>query len=185
MELNDLKLNWQNAGGAYKSEADVLRMTKIANHPSLKKIRTKLIVETIFLLLFLIVYYDWFDGGKKPFYANMILVAGLLLYIANDIVGYFATAKPISGLNLKLSIGNYFARIKRLAVFSLVFSFLYSVSVIVFFTSVIHFTSEKRFLLLGMSIILLQLMLWSFRVWTRRIKNLKKQIKDFDIGKNK
>jgi hypothetical protein len=185
MELNDLKSNWQNAGGAYKSEADVLRMTKIAHHPSLKKIRVKLIVETIFLLLFLIVYYDWFDGNKKPFYANMILVAGLLLYIANDVVGYFAIAKPISGLNLKLSIGNYFARIKRLAIFSLAFSFLYSISVIIFFTSVIHFTREKRFLLFGLSIILLQLMLWSFRVWTRRIKNLRKQIKDFDIDENK
>src|SRR6187399_1625661 len=113
MELNDLKSNWQNAGGAYKSEADVLRMTKIANHPSLKKIRTKLIVETIFLLVFLVVYYDWFDGGKRPFYANLILVAGLLFYIANDVVGYFAITKPISGLNLKLSIENYFARIKR------------------------------------------------------------------------
>jgi len=185
MELNDLKSNWQNAGGTFKSEADLLNMTKITYHPSLKKIRIKLIVESIFLLLFLVIYYDWFDGDKKPFYANMILVTGLLLYIANDVIGYIAIAKPISGLNLKLSITNYFAKIKRLAILSFTFSFLYSISLIVFFTSVIHFTREKRFLLLGLTVILFQLMFLSFRVWTKRIKSLKQQVIDFDIDENK
>ncbi len=185
MELNDLKSNWQNAGGAFKSEAELLNMAKITHHPSLKKIRIKLIAETIFLLVFLVIYYDWFDGDKKPYYANIVLVTGLLLYIANDIIGYVAIAKPINGLNLKLSITNYFTRIKRLAILSLAFSFLYSISLILFFTSVIHFTREKRFLLLGLAIILFQLMLWSFRVWTNWIKNLKQQVRDFDIDENK
>ncbi|MEO8413097.1 MAG: hypothetical protein ABI472_05530 [Ginsengibacter sp.] len=185
MELDDLKSNWQNAGGYSKSESDLLNMTKLTHHPSLKKIRIKLIAETIFLVLFLVIYYDWFDGDKKPLYANIILATGLLFYIANDMIGYVAIAKPVSGLNLKLSITNYFARIKRLAIFSLIFSFLYSISLIVFFTSVIHFTREKRFLLLGLVIILFQLMFWSFRVWTRRIKSLQQQVKDFDTDDNK
>ena len=185
MELNDLKSNWQNAGGVFKSEIELLNMTKITHHPSLKKIRIKLISEIIFLVLFLIIYYDWFDGDKKPFYANIVLVTGLLLYITNDIIGYVAIAKPISGLNLKLSITNYLAKIKRVAIFSLVFSFFYSVSLIVFFTSVIHFTREKRFLLLGLAIILFQLMFWSFRIWTKWIKSLKQQVRDFDIDENK
>ena len=65
MELTDLKSGWQNAGEAFKNEADLLNMTRITNHPSLKKIRMKLIAETIFLLFFLVIYYDWFDGDKK------------------------------------------------------------------------------------------------------------------------
>ena len=185
MELNDLKSNWKNAGGAFKSESELFNMTKITHHPSLKKIRIKLIAETIFLLVFSVVYYDWFDGDKKPFYANLVLVIGLLLYIANDIIGYISIANPINGINLKLSITNYFARIKRLAIFSMVFSFLYSVSLIVFFTSVIHFTREKRFLLLALAIILFQLMFWSFRIWNNRIKSLKQQVKDFETAENK
>ncbi|MEO8108525.1 MAG: hypothetical protein ABI594_00760 [Ginsengibacter sp.] len=180
MELNDLKSGWQNAGKAFKNETDLLNMTKIANHPALKKIRTKLIAESIFLLLFLIIYYDWFDGDRKPFYANVVLITGLLLYVANDVIGYVSIAKPILGLNLKLSVTNYFARIKRLAIFSLVFSFLYSISLIIFFTSVIHFTREKRLLLVAMAVILFQLMFWSYRVWTKRIKSLKQQLKDLD-----
>lgn len=185
MELNDLKSNWQNAGRTSKSEAELLNMAKITHHPSLRNIRIKLIAETIFLLAFLVIYYDWFDGDKKPLYANIVLTTGLLLYIGNDIIGYVAIAKPISGINLKLSITNYFTRIKRLAILSLAFSFLYSISLIVFFTSVIHFNREKRFLLLGMIIVLLQLIFWSFRVWTMWIKNLKQQVRNFEIDEIK
>jgi hypothetical protein len=184
MELNDLKSNWQNAGGPLKSEGDLLNMTKIIHHPALKKLRIKLIAETIFLLFFLIIYYDWFDGDKKPFYANIVLVTGLLLYIANNVIGYVSLAKPINGLNLKVSVTNYFARVKRLAIISLVFSFLYSISLIVFFTSVIYFTREKRLLLVALAFILFQLMFWSFRMWRRRIKSLKQQVKDFDFDNN-
>ena len=172
MELQDLKSGWQNAGGTFKSETDLLNMTKITNHPSLKKIRRKLIVETIMLMLFLIVYYDWFDGDKKPFYANALLVIGLLLYILNDVIGYISILNPITGLNLKISIKNYLARIKRLSVLSLIFSFLYSISFIVFFASVINFTKEKSFILAGTILVLFQMMLWSYRVWSKWIKKL-------------
>jgi hypothetical protein len=63
MELKDLKPAWQDAGGVFKNEAELQQMMKISNHPSLKKIRTKLIVEIIGLLIFSIIYFDWFDGN--------------------------------------------------------------------------------------------------------------------------
>jgi len=87
MELEDLKSDWQNGLIAEKSEDDLQKMTRITNHPTLKRIRTKLIIETISFVLFLVVYYDWFDGDKKPFYANAFLVVSLLFFIANDVVG--------------------------------------------------------------------------------------------------
>src|SRR5688572_28196063 len=163
MELNDLKPGWQNAGGTLKSEEELKRMTKITNHPSLKRIRIKLIVETIGLVLFLFVYYDWFDGGKKPFYANLLLVSGLLMYILNDVIGYISILKPIRGINLKISFQNYLVRIKRLYFFSLIISFLYSISIIVFFTSVINFTKEKSLLLAGIILVLFQMIFLSFK----------------------
>src|SRR5664279_1488164 len=107
MELNDLKSNWQNAGGASKSECELQKMTKITRSPAIQRIRKKLIIETIALLMFSVVYYDWFDGDKKPVYANVLLLSSVLLYILNDVIGYIAIANPISGLNLKLSIQNY------------------------------------------------------------------------------
>lgn len=181
MELNDLKSGWQNASGAFKSEADLQKMTQITRHPSLKKIRTKLIVETIGLIFFLFVYYDWFDGDKRPFYVNLLLVGSLLLYISNDVIGYVSIARPIRGINLKLSIQNYLMRVKRLSFFSLIISLLYSVSIIVFFTSVINFTKEKRLILAGIIIVLFQMFFLSLKIWTKRINKLKQQVSDFNL----
>ena len=181
MELNDLKSGWQNAGGAFKNEADLQRMTEVTNLPSLKRIRTRLIVETIGLVLFLFIYCDWFDGDKKPFYANLVLVIGIMLYIFNDVIGYISIARPVMETNLKLSIQNYLIKIKRLSVFSLLVSFLYSVSIIIFFTSVINFTKEKGLILVGVIIVLFQMIFLSFKMWTKWIKNLKQQVKDFGL----
>ena len=179
MELEDLKSDWQNGLIAEKSEDDLQKMTRITNHPTLKRIRTKLIIETISFVLFLVVYYDWFDGDKKPFYANAFLVVSLLFFIANDVVGYFSIEKRIEGSNLKTSLEKYLSKIKQLSTLSLICTFLYSISIVVFFTSVIHFTREKSFILVGISIIFIQLMFWSQRIWIRWIKKLEQQVIDF------
>lgn len=181
MELEDLKSDWQQADVAFKSEADLLKMTKIKNHPSVKKIKTKLMVEIIFSVLFLAVYYDWFDGDQKPLYANVLLVSSLLLYIANDVIGYLSIVKGINGLNLKASLGKYLARIRRLSVYSLICTLLYNLSFLLFFSSVIHFTKEKSFLLLFLVIILFQTLFWSQRIWNKWINSLEQQVKDFDL----
>jgi hypothetical protein len=184
MELENLKSGWLTAGSTLKNEADLLKMTKITNHPSLKRVRRKLLIETLLLIFLLVVYYDWFDGDKKPFYANLLLVLGLLLYIANDALGYISLLRPVRGINLKLSIENYLGSVKRLSVFSLVISFLYGISLIVFFASVIDFTREKRLILLGIIITLFQVLLWSARIWNKRIKALRQQVKDLDSNES-
>ena len=181
MELNDLKSGWQKAGGTYKSEANLQRMIKVTNHPSLKKIRIKLIVETIVLVLFLFIYFDWFDGDKKPVYANIVLVISLSLYVFNHVIGYFSITKPIMEANLKLSINYYLLKIKRLSVLSLIISFIYSISIIIYFTSAIYFTKEKGLILVGIIIILFQLIFLSYKIWARWIKDLKQQVDDFNL----
>jgi hypothetical protein len=184
MELFELKSKWQNAGNDLKNETDLLSMTKITSHPTLKKIRMKLITETIFLLIFLVIYYDWFDGDKKSISTNIFLIVSVLSYIFNDIIYYISIEKLISGSNIKNSIQNYLSRIRRLSIFSIGFSFMYGISLIVFFASVISFTREKSFILLGLIIILFQLMFWSNRVWTKRINSLNQHLKYFDHDEN-
>ena len=181
MELEDLKSNWQNATIVEKSESELQKMTKIKNHPTFKRIRTKLIIEIISFILLLVVYYDWFDGDKKPFYANAFLVVSLLFFIANDVVGYFSIVSRVEGSNLKTSLEKYLSKIKRLSIFSLICTFLYSISILVFFTSVIHFNREKNFILLGALIISFQVIFWSRRIWTRWIKKLEQQVGDFKL----
>jgi hypothetical protein len=180
MELNDLKSNWQNAGGTSKSESDLQKMTKIAGSSAMQRLRKKLVIESIALLMFSLVYYDWFDGDKKPVYANVLLLSGVLLYILNDVIGYIAISNPISGLNLKLSIQNYLQRVRHLFMFSLIISVLYGISLLVFFSSVIHFTKEKGLLLAGLIATLSLMYFLSFRIWNSWLTNLRRQAKDFE-----
>jgi phosphotransferase system glucose/maltose/N-acetylglucosamine-specific IIC component len=181
MELNDLKSGWQNAGGAFKSQEDLQRMIKVTNHPSLKKIRTKLIAEIIGLTMFLFIYYDWFDGDQKPLYANLLLLAALLLYICNDVIGYISISIPTMNQNLRLSLQQYLTRIKRLSIFSLIITVLYSTAILIFFSPVIHFTKEKAFILLGCIVVLCQMILISYKTWGKWIRNLKQVISDFNL----
>lgn len=181
MELNEMKSHWQNAGSPSKSEADLQKMTRIMNHPSLKKMKRKLIIESIGLAIFLFVYYDWFDGDKKPFFANMFLAGSLLLYIVNDLIGFISITRLVMGTNLRLSIQNYLKSINRLFVFSMLTALLYSIALVAFFASVINFT-EKKMMVLGAIIIILILMtVLSFNIWNGRIKKLKQQVKDFAL----
>ena len=179
MELNELKSGWQNAGGNYRTEADLERMTKLNQHPTLKRIRTKLIIETILLSFFLVVYYDWFDGDQKPLYANLLLFTGALLYILNDVIGYISLAKPVMKENLRSSVQHLLSKVKRLSMLSLVVSFLYSVCLLTFFLSVITFTKEKSFILLGMILVLVQVTHISYKVWRNWILKLELQVNDF------
>jgi hypothetical protein len=181
MELNDLKSAWRHVNGTEKSVTDLQKMTKIANLPSIKKIRTKLIAEVIGLTLFSFIYYDWFDGDQKPMYANLLLLSSLFLYILNNVTGYIAVIWPVIGNSLKTSIQDYLVRIKRLSVFSLIISFLYSISLILFFTSVINFTGEKQLILICLIIFLLTMTYSSFRTWTKWINSLSRRVKEFSL----
>lgn len=180
MELNELKSGWKNVSGHLKTEEDLERMTKIVNHPVVKQIKIRLTIQISVLLAFLFVYYDWFDGDQKPVYANLALIVGLVLYILNDIVGYISLTKPVGAANLKQSVSAYLSRVKRLSFFSLVATLLYSSSIIVFFTSAIIFTKEKWLVLLFSTVIMVQLIIVSSKLWSRWIKKLNQHIADFD-----
>ncbi len=181
MELNDLRSEWQNAGAASKTEADLQKMTQIMRHPSLKKIRRKLIIESAGLIIFLSVYYDWFDGDQKPFVANMFLVGSLLLYILNDVIGFISLLKLVQGTSLRQSIENYLKRINRLFMFSMISSVLYSISLIVFFASVVDLSGKKKLILGGIIVIMTLMIILSVKIWNGRIAKLKRQLKDFAL----
>lgn len=180
MELNELKSGWKNAGNRLKSEKDLEKMTKVVNHPVVKRIKTKLVIQLVVLLVFLFVYYDWFDGDQKPFYANLALIAGLVLYVLNDIAGYISLTRPVRNTNLKQSVIDYLTRVKRLSFFSLLVTLLYSSSIGIFFTSTIVFTKEKWLVLLFSVVVVFQLLLLSSKLWSRWIKKLNQQMADFD-----
>ncbi len=180
MNLEELKSNWEKAGIEKKSQAELLMMTKIQNHPKLNRIRLKLIIESVLLIAFLIVYHNMFDGGNKPLWANITLIISAALFIFTDLIGYLTLQNPIKGNNLRESLNNLHLKLKRITVFSLTVSLLFGLSVILFFTSTIIFTTGKYLILAGMIITMFVTMYLSYKYWIVRINQIKTAETEFD-----
>jgi len=180
MEIDNLKSNWKKAGQGKKNQTELLMMTKINNHPKLKRIRLKLIIETILILVFLAVYYDGFDGATKPLWANMLLIGTTTAYIIARFAGWLVLINPIKGDDLKKSLSRFQQVLKRMAISILITSFLFGLAIISFFTSSIHFTTGKYVVLAAMIVTLLVLVYVSSRNWLKRMNSIKATLIEFE-----
>ena len=179
MDLQNLKTHWDKINYLPKNDMELERMTTIKNHPVLKKIKIKLIIETLAISFFLMVYYSGFDGVEKPIYANVLLVLGAVAYIINGILSFRVIQKPIQGENLKKSINSYFKRIKNISIISLSITVVYTCSLLLFFGSTINFSGEKKWILIFGIFVLIQAFFWSSRIWKAWLGKLKIHIENF------
>jgi hypothetical protein len=179
MNIDDLKSGWQNAGGQTLTEKEFEMMTKIENHPALKKIRLKLIIEAVALIALLFAYYDGFDGDQKPVYINVLLVASILLYIGNNVAGYFFIKNPATTANIKQSLFRQVDVLKKIAAFSMISSIIYGASLLLFLTSEIVFTQRKYVILVGVVVTFMLFFYYSFIKWQRKISHFKQLEAEF------
>jgi hypothetical protein len=180
MEFENLKSKWKKAGVGKKDQNELLMMTKIKNHPNIKKIRIKFIIETILLVVFLAVYYDGFDGATKPLWANLLLIVAAISYIIVRFIGWLVLKNPVKGDNLKTSLVNFQNKLKRMAISVLVTSFLFGTAIILFFASSIDFTKGKYFILAGMALSLILMVYLSSRNWFKRVDGINTTLLDFN-----
>lgn len=180
MDLQNLKTSWNKINYSPKNDMELKKMTAVKNHPVLKKIKIKLIIETLAISLFLMVYYNGFDGAEKPIYANVFLIFGAITYVLNGVLSFRTIQKPIQGDTLKNSIENYFNKIKNISKISLVVSIFYTSCLLLFFSSAIDFNSEKKWIALFGIIVLIQAFFWSSRIWKSWLKKLAIQMQNFE-----
>lgn len=179
MEQDFLKSEWQGMVTTPKSNEALESMMQERAHPALKRIRRQMTIETVSFTIFLFVYYDFFDGNRKPIYANVLLVMGLLFVIINNIVGYILTRGPVTGNTIKQSLAGHLTKIKTFAIISILIRMLAAGCLLLFFTSAIKFTEVKYWVLTAVILVLIiQLTLLS-RIWAKRIKQLQTTINDF------
>ena len=179
MDINDLKSDWQNAGSDYIDEQNLKLMTKVNQHPALKRLRLELLFYTIILTAFLAVYYDAFDGNNKPFWVNFLLVSSLLLYLINNLVGYFLIKNPVRANNIFSSVQKQVFILKRLSLTTLVASVLYSITFIAFFTVTVELNQKKYILLAVMILIFVTTRYFAFKNWLERVDHFSQLLSDF------
>lgn len=169
MNIDDFKSNWQNKEDQPFNETNIELMTKVNQHPSLRKVKLKLIVEAVLLTALLFLYYDGFDGDKKPFLINALLVASIVLYVVNNMVGYWFLKNPDTGKNFREMAASQKNRLKNISLFSMASSVIYSISLLTFLTSQIVFDQRKYILLAGIVVILVLMLYFSWISWQRKI----------------
>lgn len=172
MDLDQLKNEWQSAGNPDKRPEELTKMTQLPR--AWQRLKLKLMVEIIGLLVFLVVYRDFFDADQKPWWANALFLLGLGAFVANDVIGYFSLFYPAKGKNLQTFTQNHTRKVKQLARGSLIASGCFGVGVIVFFSSTVVFTPAKYGLLVGMCLSLLGFMYWAFKNWQAKITHFTK-----------
>lgn len=179
MENDALKSAWQHTGTPLKSTTDLKSAMKESNHPVLKGIRRQLIFETVGFTLFLLVYYDFFDGDRKPLYANLVLAGAMLLVIGHNIIGYRLAGRGIKDSDIRQSLEERLSGIKAYAIASIATRVLVMTCLCIFFTSVVRLDTQRYQLLALIAVIFaIQIALLS-RIWWKRIKRLKEVIADF------
>ncbi len=173
MELDDLKSDWKNVASDRKPTKSLRQMIQESKHPVLKGIKRQLVIETTLFSVFLLAYYNGFDGDQKPIYANVLLVAGVLLVIFHNILGYLSTRNIVAGFDLKESLKNYLAKIRRYAIVSVLSRVVAFLCLILFFTSTISFSNSNKYLiLLGILLIFFVQIFFLSKLWRKRIKSL-------------
>jgi hypothetical protein len=178
MENNFLQSTWRQLSTEDKSSLELKAMIKDRGRSAVKRIRKQLILETIAAIVFLIVYYDFFDGDKKPFFANMFLVAALLFMISHNMIVAIQMRLPIRGDNIEQLLGDRLSKMKMYATLSVILRVLVVSSFLVFFLSVIELTVIKYWILSCIILVFLIQMILFIKIWNGRIGHMREVLRE-------
>ncbi|MDH4473721.1 MAG: hypothetical protein QE487_14015 [Fluviicola sp.] len=173
MELQMLKSSWQNAQNSAKSKTELNEMMAIGNHPTLKRIRLKLVIETIWLIAFLAFYYDAFDGQNKPLWLRLLLISSSLFYLGTNSWGYFKLRHFAGVTSIRQSLIQFMTRLKRLFLLSMISSIVFGSSLVFYFIWNNDLTVKKQALLFGITATAILLHFVSFTNWRFQIRHIK------------
>jgi hypothetical protein len=179
MELDDMKSYWKNMPSESDKPADALKhMIKENKHPVLKGIRQQLVIEMTGWTIFLIVFYDFFDGHNKPLYLNLLVVGAGIFTVAHNLLGYVMIRNLKPDNNLIHSLTHYLARAKTYSVVSILSRIVSVTAVVLFFADAIQFTREKYMLMAGVALVFAVQIGLLIRLWIKRIASLQGSLQE-------
>jgi hypothetical protein len=172
MKLDELKSAWKDITVTAKTNEEVLLMLTENKHPVLRKIRKQLALECIAYLIFLLCYYTMFDGGTRPLFINLLLVASVLFPLIHNLTGYRIAKYLINGTAIRESIQHYYKKMKRYAFISICSRVLFMSGLVLFFTYGLHLKRDAYFSLAGMMLIFLVQLFLLYRLWSKRLHQI-------------
>ncbi|WP_126243349.1 hypothetical protein [Chitinophaga rhizosphaerae] len=171
-----LKKAWQDLP-AEKTSPAALRGI-IHRHPARRAMRRQMILEIVLLAVFLFVYYDFFDGDRRPWGANALLVAAVAWVIVHNVAGWVYSCRALQGDHLQEMVRQHVSGMRRFAVLSVVSRVGMLASLLVFFCYGMEWNAWKGWLLAATGVVALAQMTWLGSIWQRRIRNISRVLEE-------
>ncbi|NML36824.1 hypothetical protein HHL17_06410 [Chitinophaga sp. G-6-1-13] len=178
MTNDPLKTAWQQATLPAHDNLQALVRTK-GGHPVMSRIRRQLLLEGCSYAVFLLVYYDFFDGHTKPLYLNIILVLSVACMLVQHINGYLLAAGRLREPDILQSLQQKIRQLKQYAWLSVGSRMLGWSGILVFFCTGITWTTPKYWLLAGATVIMAIQMGLLWQLWQRRINRINETLSAF------
>ncbi|MEZ2443837.1 hypothetical protein AB6805_19060 [Chitinophaga sp. RCC_12] len=175
--MDPLKSAWDNAP---TPDRDISAIIGKHTSPVLKDIRKQVILEAIGYSIFLIVYYDFFDGDKKPYYLNLLLVVSVLCMLAQSVTGYVLARSPAMEYNLLQSMRKKLHNIRKYALITIFTKILAFAGIFAFFLASIHWTQQKYLTLIPLVIIVGVQAYFQWKIWAGRIYRVKQTVEELN-----
>lgn len=182
MDLDILKTTYNKGNeGILKTPEELNKMQHSGKHPVLKKMKRQLVVESILWTLVLLVFYDFFDGHQKSLFWNLLLVVSIFLLLTHNILGFLILKNPIQGVSLKISLENYFVKIKNYATTSIISRAFAVITFVLYLTSNTNWNTSKLWLTISFMALLIFIQIFALnKIWKNRLSKIKKQITDLE-----
>lgn len=172
MDLHELKSQYQHLTTDSHDPEQLRKMLRANQHPVLKGIRLQLLLEGVFWTLFLLVYYDFFDGHLKPFLWNLALVGAVAFLLVHTFLGYQISNRAIYGTNIRESLQQYLSRIRKYARISIGSRVLAIITIMGFFLSTVPAT-PSRYGQGGLILLIISVQIYLlYRIWAKRINRV-------------
>ena len=175
-QMDPLQQAWQDMPASRTSPAEFRGM--IQQHPARRGMRRQMIFEMISLIVFLIVYYDFFDGARRSAISNVLLVSAVGLVILHNAAGYFFSRRVLEGAHLQEMVGGYLSAMRRFAVISVGARVGMVVCMLLFFCSGMVMAGGKIWMIIVVGLIAAGQMIWLGSIWRRRIRDIRATLAD-------
>ena len=178
MENDPLKSIWKGLYTPQKTETALIEMFKERNHPVLKAIKKQAIFELVAFTLFLFCYFSMFDGMKKPFFINIILIVAIAVNMLHHFRGYQLQQKFRASNSLKDDLNNFAAKLKSYQLETLFSKIIWAGGLMVFFTYNIQFTTNKWWAFAAIVLVLIAQLFLLNKNWAKREVQINNIIKE-------
>jgi len=176
MGIDELKNTWKSAGESHRTSSELKLMTELKHNGRLKRIRRRLLIESMLVLAFLTLFYTGLDGADKPLWTIVTLILSGVVYIINRLSGYHTTQNIKPDTTVYQMSQDLIKQLERLSVSSGMSAIFFGAAIILFMTIEIEFNTQKYTMLAGLIVSLFAFSFLSYNIWRKQISRLQQII---------